>query len=79
MKRDQARINGHLGPVSNASEVVRLANRHDAGAVGLRPLDAHTHGLFTNDLAVTALTVQGQHRAGIKLHCDAGIGLQTAL
>ena len=65
MKRDQSRVNGHFCPVSNASEVVRLPHRHDAGAVGLRPLDTHVHGLFTNHLAIAALTVQGQHRAGI--------------
>ena len=64
--------------MSNAPQVVRVAQRKCAHAELFGAFNAHEHGLLARDLAITALSVQAEHGAGVEQNFDAGVGLQTA-
>ena len=58
--------------------MVRIAQGHDAAAVGLGAVYAQRHRLFADDLAVTALAVQCQQRTGVEDHPHAAVGFKAA-
>ena len=78
MQRHQALRHSHLGEVADASEVVRVAQRHDAAAMGFGARHAECHGLFSDDLAVAALAVQREHGADVQQHAHSGVGAKAA-
>jgi hypothetical protein len=74
--RHQARGSRLLGPGTDAPEVVRIAQRHDAAAVLLGAFDAQRHGLLADDLAEARVAVQPQQRAGVQLTLICALGLR---
>ena len=66
MDRDQTFGHGHLGPVTDAPEVMRVAKRHNAGAMALRSLDRHLHRVAADHLAVALAAIERKQRAGVE-------------
>src|SRR6185369_15131694 len=64
MNRHESLLRGHLSEVPDSAEVMR---------------DGQRHGLFADHLAVAALPVQRQERAGIEIDLRTRIGLQSTL
>ena len=60
MQGHQALRHRQLGKMSDASQMVRIGQRHDAAAMGFGTADAECHRLLADDLAITALPVQRQ-------------------
>ena len=66
VQRHEPRLEALLGPVPDAAEVVRVAERDDAGAVLARTLDAERHRLAPDHLPVAGPAVEPQHRPGVE-------------
>ena len=64
--------------MADASQVVRLGQRHDAAAMQFGPGNAQRHGLLANHLAIAALAVQAEQGARVQHGLHAGVGHQTA-
>ena len=63
MDRDQPRLGRHLGPVADAADVARVAQRHGRQAVLAALVDADADGLRRHGLAEAVLAVDhGDHR-----------------
>ena len=77
--RHQAFGERHLGEVADAPEMMRVGERHDAGAQALGALVRQLHGFDTDHLAVAAVPVERKKRAGVEPHFRALVGAQSAL
>ena len=64
--------------MADASQMVRVGQRHDATAMLLGAIDGKPHGLLAHNLPVPALAVYRQHRADIQVHLDACVGLEAS-
>ena len=69
---------GHLGPVPDAPEVVRIAERHHARTVLLCALDRHLHGVAADHLAIAFAAIEREKRAGIERRLGMLVGREAA-
>jgi hypothetical protein len=66
VNRDEAFGHCHFRPVADASQVVRVAKRHDAGAMALGALDGHLHRFEAHGLPVARAAVKRKQRPEIE-------------
>ena len=65
MHRYQSFGHRHLGPLADATEMMRIAERHDARSEALGTLDRHLHRLAADHLAVALAAVNREQRSSI--------------
>ena len=79
MQRDESLRHSHFGEMTDASQVVRVAQRHDATAVLFGAVNAQFHGLLADHLTIAALAIQIEQRARVQFDVDVAVGFESAL
>ena len=77
MNRNQALLNGHLGPRANAAQMVRVTERQNAAAVLFGARNTQLHGLMTNRLTKATFAVQTDHGTVVHPCLNFGIRLEA--
>ena len=79
MQRHVTAGHRHFSEMTNAPQVVRVRERHDAGAVLCHTLKGEVHGLLAHGLAKALLAIQPQQHAAVHAHLNAAVGLEVFL
>ena len=67
---------GLFGPMSDAPQVMRIFQTHDAHAVSLGPRDCDIHGLKRDRLAHASFTIDGEQTARVGDQLDLLVELE---
>jgi hypothetical protein len=79
VQRNEPFCHRHLGPMPNAAEVMRVAERGKRQAVLLRALDGHARRLQADRLPIAGASIQREERAPVELHLQLAVRMQPAL